>query len=260
MKHTAPTVSPAELAEDRRRTQSALTLAAVSVLLSLAFFSLSLAVVRGVTGDVDREILLGMRENGDVADPYGPRWAEQIGRDMTALGGVAVLSLLTFAVTAFFWLSSMRRAAVYVAVASLGALAVSSGLKNVFDRPRPDLVPHGAYVYTASFPSGHATMAAAVYLTLGLVASRFVRRRRLKVLLISLAVFVTAAVGVSRVYLGVHWPSDVLGGWAIGFAWALVCWSVSVWLQDYGILEPAVRAVAVKPPRPAAHAPAGKAR
>jgi undecaprenyl-diphosphatase len=80
-------------------------------------------------------------------------------------------------------------------------------------------------------------MAAAVYLTLGMVASRFVPRRRLKVLLIGVAMLVTAAVGVSRVYLGVHWPSDVLGGWAVGASWALVCWCAAIWLQDHGVIE-----------------------
>jgi len=162
---------------------------------------------------------------------------EEVGRDMTALGGVAVLALITATVVSFFWLSSMKRAAIYVGIASLGAILLATALKQAFDRPRPDLVPHGSVVYTSSFPSGHSTMAAAVYLTLGMVASRFVPRRRLKVLLIGVAMLVTAAVGVSRVYLGVHWPSDVLGGWAVGASWALVCWCAAIWLQDHGVIE-----------------------
>jgi len=241
MKPLFPAVSPAKLAQDRRWTRSALALAAVSAVLAVAFFSLSRAVVRGATGDIDRRILLAMRVEGKLSDPVGPRWVEELGRDFTALGGVAVIVLLTVSVTAFFWLSSMHRAAIYVALASLGSLMISSALKQAFDRPRPDLVPHGAHVYTSSFPSGHSTMAAAAYLTLGLVASRFVSRRLLKVLFIAVAMFVTAAVGVSRVYLGVHWPSDVLAGWAVGASWALVCWCVGLWLQDYGVLEQEVK-------------------
>jgi undecaprenyl-diphosphatase len=89
----------------------------------------------------------------------------------------------------------------------------------------------------SSFPSGHSMLSAAVYLTLGLVASRFVPRRRLKALLLTSAILVTGAVGASRVYLGVHWPTDVLAGWAVGAAWALVCWCTAAWLQDYGVLE-----------------------
>ena len=225
------------LTEHRWWARSALIAAAVSAALAIGFFSLSRAVVRGSTGDLDERLLLAMRQTDDLADPIGPHWVEEVGRDFTALGGVAVLSLITMTVTAFFWLSSMRRAAVYVAVASVGAILLSTALKQGFDRPRPDLVPHGAMVYTSSFPSGHSTMAAAVYLTLGLVASRFVPRRRLKVLLIGVAMLVTAAVGVSRVYLGVHWPSDVLGGWAVGTSWAVVCWVAPIWLQDHGVIE-----------------------
>jgi undecaprenyl-diphosphatase len=213
-------------------------LAVTSALLAAAFFSLSRAVVRGATSDFDRRILLAMRVEGELSNPIGPPWIEEVGRDLTALGGMAVLTLLVVSTTAFFWLSSMHRAAVYVALACVGALAMSFGLKQAFDRPRPDLAPHLAQVYTSSFPSGHSTMAATTYLTLGMVASRFVKRRRLKALFLGLATLVTAAVGVSRVYLGVHWPSDVLAGWAIGASWALVCWSAALWLQDRGVIEP----------------------
>jgi undecaprenyl-diphosphatase len=235
-----PTASRAKLAEDRRWTRSALVLALLSALLAVGFYSLSRAVVRGVTGNIDREVLLAMRESGSAKNPLGPRWVEEAARDVTALGGVTVVFLLTFSVTAFFWLASMHRAAVYVGIASLGAILISTGLKQIFDRPRPELVPHGSMVYTSSFPSGHSTMAAAVYLTLGMAASRFVSRRRLKALFVGTAMFVTAAVGVTRVYLGVHWPSDVLAGWALGFSWALVCWCAAVWLQDRGVIEPEV--------------------
>lgn len=230
-------VASETLAEHRWWTRSALVAAAVSAALAMGFYSLSRAVVRGSTGDLDERLLLAMRNAVDLADPIGPRWVEEVGRDFTALGGVAVLSLITATVASFFWLASMRRAAVYVAIASAGAILIATALKQSFDRPRPDLVPHGAIVYTSSFPSGHSTMAAAVYLTLGLVASRFVPRRRLKFLLVGVAMLVTAAVGVSRVYLGVHWPSDVLGGWAVGASWALVCWCVAIWLQDHGVIE-----------------------
>jgi len=230
-------VASETLAEHRRWTRSALVLAVISAALALGFFSLSRAVSRGATGDLDERVLLAMRVPENLADPIGPRWVEEMGRDMTALGGVAVLGLITATVVAFFWLSSMHRAAVYIGIASVGSILLATALKHSFDRPRPDLVPHGSMVYTSSFPSGHSTMAAAVYLTLGMVASRFVPRRRLKVLLIGVAMLVTAAVGVSRVYLGVHWPSDVLAGWAVGASWALVCWCVTIWLQDHGVIE-----------------------
>jgi undecaprenyl-diphosphatase len=223
--------------QTRRLIPPALVLAALSALLAVGFLSISRAVVAGRTDDLDERLLLAMREPGDLSDPVGPRWVEELGRDMTSLGGVAVLTLITGFATSFFWLSSMHHGAVYIAAASLTAMLLSSGLKQAFDRPRPDLVPHGVVVYTSSFPSGHSTMAAAVYLTLGLVASRFVSRRRLKALFLASAVLITGAVGVSRVYLGVHWPTDVLAGWAIGAAWALLCWCAAVWLQARGMIE-----------------------
>lgn len=222
---------------ERRLRWSALVLAGISAALALGFFSLSRAVVHGRTATIDREVLLAMREPGDLSDPIGPAWFEDACRDVTALGGGTVLVLLSATAIAFFWLAGMRRAAMYVAIAVVGAALLSAGLKLAFERPRPDLVPHGQSVYTSSFPSGHSMLAAAVYLTLGMVASRFVPRRRLKALFLFVAILVTGAVGASRVYLGVHWPTDVLAGWAVGAAWALLCWGVAAWLQDYGILE-----------------------
>lgn len=232
-----PSLSPAERAAHRRVTGYALGAAALAAMLAAGFVGLSRAVVGGRTEGLDARVLLALREPTDLADPLGPRWAEELGRDLTALGGVAVLSLIVTVVTLFFWMSALRHAAVYVAVACVTAMLLSSSLKRAFDRPRPDLVPHGAFVYTSSFPSGHSTMSASVYLTLGLVASRFVRRRRLKALLLTVAVLLTAAVGASRVYLGVHWPTDVLAGWCVGAAWSLVCWCAALWLQDRGMLE-----------------------
>lgn len=223
-------------AESRLR-RSALVLAGVSAALAVGFRSLSRAVMGGRTEELDSSLLLSLRTATDLSDPIGPRWFEEACRDITALGGMTILTLITLVVTAFFWLAGMRRSAIYVALAVGGALLLNTSLKNAFDRPRPDLVPHGARVYTASFPSGHSALAAAVYLTLGMVASRFVPRRRLRVLLIAVGVLVTGAVGASRVYLGVHWPTDVLAGWAVGGAWALLCWCVAAWLQDYGVLE-----------------------
>jgi undecaprenyl-diphosphatase len=230
-----PTAVPTP--QERRLRRSALVLAAVSAALAVGFLSLSRAVVAGRTEHLDRQLLLAMREVDDTSDPVGPRWFEEACRDFTALGGVTVLSIFTVTVTAFFWLAGMHRGAVYVGIAVFGALVINSALKAAFDRPRPDLVPHGSVVYQASFPSGHSMLAATVYLTLGMVASRFVPRRRLKVLLIGMAFLVTGFVGASRVYLGVHWPTDVVAGWAVGVAWALLCWCVAAWLQDRGLVE-----------------------
>jgi undecaprenyl-diphosphatase len=112
-------------------------------------------------------------------------------------------------------------------------------------------VPHGAIVYTASFPSGHAMLAAVVYLTLGALLARVQPRLVLKLYLLGLAILLTIAVGVSRVYLGVHWPTDVLAGWTLGAAWALFCWAAALWLQRRGQVESAGPDPGVALPEPA---------
>jgi undecaprenyl-diphosphatase len=202
-----------------------------------AFIELADEVVEGDTHAVDTAILLLLRNPADPNDPLGPGWLEELGRDVTALGGLGVLTYLTLAAAGFLLMQRKRRAAALVLVAVGGGILLSSLLKLGFDRPRPDLVPHGAQVYTASFPSGHSMMAAVVYLTLGALLARVQPERRLKAYLLALAVLTTVAVGVSRVYLGVHWPTDVLAGWTAGGAWAIACWLVALWLQRRGQVE-----------------------
>ena len=107
-------------------------------------------------------------------------------------------------------------------------MLLSTVLKISFNRPRPG-VPHLARVFTPSFPSGHATLSAVTFLTLGVLLARASRDRRLKIYFVALAIFLTVAVGISRVYLGLHYPSDVLAGWSIGSMWAILCWT-GAWL------------------------------
>ncbi len=164
-------------------------------------------------------------------------WVREIGRDLTALGGTAVLTLVTLAVTGYLLLMKKYRTIVLLLVATLGALLLSSSLKAIIDRPRPELVPHGSYVYTASFPSGHSMLSAAVYLTLGTMLARQFKDWTLKFYFISIAVVLTGLVGISRVFLGVHWPTDVLAGWSAGLAWAILCWIVARYLQLHGQVE-----------------------
>jgi undecaprenyl-diphosphatase len=202
-----------------------------------AFVELAEEMIEGDTKAFDRWLVVAMRNPEDLSDPVGPKWIEEMGRDLTALGGVGVLSLLALASAGFLLLGDKRRSAVFLLGAVAGGLVLSFALKSGFDRPRPDLVPHGAYVYTTSFPSGHAMMSAVTFLTLGSVLAQSQRRRRLKAYLILLALLITLAVGVSRVYLGVHWPTDVLAGWAVGAGWALLCWLIARWLQKRGAVE-----------------------
>ncbi|NDW06632.1 phosphatase PAP2 family protein [Jiella pacifica] len=201
------------------------------------FVSIAGEVVEGDTKGFDRDILLSLRSSTDVSDPIGPRWVEEFGRDVTALGGTGILIMLTAFVAIYLWISGRRRSMVMVVAAIASGFLMSQILKRTFDRARPDLVPHGDYVYTASFPSGHAMMSAVTYLTLGILLSRVEPRRRVRAFLIGLAVFLTVIIGISRVYLGVHWPSDVLAGWTAGAAWALMWWLLATWLESRGAVE-----------------------
>jgi undecaprenyl-diphosphatase len=202
------------------------------------FVELADEVREGETRSIDTTILLALRVPGDPADPLGPGWFEELARDITALGGVGVLTLLTLAVAGLLWLQGHHRSVVLVLVSVAGGLLLSTLFKEAFDRPRPDLVPHGATVYTASFPSGHSMMAAVTYLTLAVMYARVEPRRAVKIYLIAVATLIILLVGASRVYLGVHWPTDVLAGWLAGATWALLCWLVARWLQRRGAVEP----------------------
>jgi undecaprenyl-diphosphatase len=210
---------------------------AIVVLATWGFVELADSVTSGETRALDRTILLAFRNAADSSDPIGPRWFEEVMRDITALGGTTVLTMITLGVAGYLALDGKRHAAVVVLVSIGTGLLLSHGLKLGFARPRPDLVPHGATVYTASFPSGHATMAAVVYLTLGVLLARTRAKRTIRVYILTTAMLLTALVGVSRVYLGVHWPTDVIAGWAAGTAWALLCWLVMLWLQERGKVE-----------------------
>ncbi|MEX2578179.1 MAG: phosphatase PAP2 family protein [Verrucomicrobiales bacterium] len=180
------------------------------------------------TREIDRAILLSMRVADDPADPVGPVWLEGAARDVTALGGYVVLAGLTLASVGIVLLLRRPRLAGLILAATVGGWALGNTLKRGYDRPRPDLVQHHADVTSASFPSGHAMMSAVVYLTLGLLLARALPGRWLKVYLVALAVFLALAIGISRVYLGVHWPTDVIAGWALGSAWALLFWLVAL--------------------------------
>ncbi|AWK88951.1 phosphatase PAP2 family protein [Azospirillum thermophilum] len=213
-----------------------LTLAVTAALL-LGFVELAGEVAEGETLAFDRHILLALRSAADPDQPLGPWWLQRAAQDLTALGSITILTLITLAALGFLMLTGKRGAALLVLVSVGGGLALSSVLKLLFARPRPDLVPHGDVVLTASFPSGHSMLSAIVYLTLGALLARFVARRRLKAYLLVLAVLLTLVIGSSRVYLGVHWPTDVLAGWSVGASWAAICWLVAQWLQSRGTVE-----------------------
>jgi len=188
-----------------------------------AFIELAEEVFEGDTVGFDQRILLWFRTPGDLSDPIGPETLEVVVRDITALGGLFVLALLTLAACGYLWIRNRHRLAIYVATAVDGGSLLNTVLKHLFSRPRPDLVPHETAAALSSFPSGHAMMATIVYLTLGALLASATDDRRIKLYILSWSVFLTVLVGVSRIYLGVHWPTDILAGWVAGATWALLC-------------------------------------
>jgi undecaprenyl-diphosphatase len=203
----------------------------------LLFAELVDKVAEGETRAFDEALLLALRDPINLSEPVGPAWLRIMFRDITSLGGYAVVTLITLAVIGYLLMDGKRGAALWVLASVGGGAVLSSLLKLGIDRPRPDLVAHLVEVNTASFPSGHATLAAVTYLTLGALLSRVEARRRAKIYVLTVALALTFLIGISRIYLGVHWPTDVVAGWCVGSAWAMLCWRIALALQRSGNVE-----------------------
>jgi undecaprenyl-diphosphatase len=216
------------------RTLIALFITVAAMLLFAEFVD---RVVEGDTRAFDESVLLALRDPNNLSNPIGPAWLQIMFRDITALGGYAVVMLISLAVIGYLLTDGKRAAAVWVLVSVGGGASFSNLLKLAIERPRPDLVARLVEVNTTSFPSGHATLAAVTYLTLGALLSRVEARRRAKIYVLIVAVGLTFLIGVSRIYLGVHWPTDVLAGWCVGAAWAMSCWRIALALQRSGRVE-----------------------
>lgn len=198
------------------------------------FVAVTEEVLEGDVTRFDEMALLALRVEGNPSDPLGPRWLENSGRDITALGSGVVVVLFTVAVAGWLAIRKSWHEVVLLLGALGGGVALSFVLKGTFERERPSLVHQLDHVQTYSFPSGHALLSAVVYLTAGAVLARLFSQRRVKLYFLSVATLLTMMVGVSRVYVGVHYPSDVLAGWCAGAAWASFCWLVTIWLQWRG--------------------------
>jgi undecaprenyl-diphosphatase len=183
-------------------------------------------VLKGETHSFDKSLLLALRHPGDPKNPLGPLWLHEMMRDFTALGGIGVLTFVTAMAIIYLLILKKHGSALYVFAAIASGTLLTNLLKQGIDRPRPDLMPQDIAVYTASLPSGHSMMSAVVYLTLGALLASVQPNKRLRLYILAVAMLLTALIGISRVYLAMHWPSDVVAGWLGGAAWALLCWLI----------------------------------
>ena len=190
---------------------------------------LSGEVRAGETTAFDRALILALRQTIDPDRLRGPAWLQESARDITALGGFTVLGLVSVAAIAVLIVYGRRRQALVFAAAAVGAQALAEAIKSIVGRPRPSFVARYDLIASSSFPSGHSMMAPAIYFTLASIVAAGELRPAARVLLMAGSVVLVAAIGVSRVYLGVHWPTDVVAGWTLGSAVALVAWVVLRW-------------------------------
>lgn len=219
--------------------QEGIVLAAVFVVVvSLwGFVELADEVLEGNTQAFDLWVMQQLRHSDDPIRPIGPAWLIGAGQEITALGGISVLALVVLAVVGYLFRQRAFEAVGLVLIATLGGTLLSFMLKSFFGRERPDATLHLVTVHSPSFPSGHAMLSAVVYLTLGALLAQVVPRRADKMYFLIVAFILTLLIGLSRVYLGVHYPTDVLAGWSVGLAWAILCWVVARYLRRRGMVD-----------------------
>lgn len=213
---------------DRSASTAMRRAAYLTLSLGVVVFAVLVVVVQlGLTDSFDRRVVLSLRNPEDLSDAWGPVWFQEAAAELTALGGYPILILAVVLVVIALLIARKNAAALFLSVAVISGSAASSLLKLFFNRARPDLVDHLDRTFTSSFPSGHAMLSMIAWLTLAAVAVRFIEMRRLRIYVLSAALTVALIIGSTRVYLGVHWPSDVIAGWAIGLAWASGSWLIA---------------------------------
>lgn len=213
---------PEGLANLRGKDTGLITVFLIAAVALAAFLKLASEVAQGHTMAFDRMLIEGLRQSTDAENPAGAPWLRRVMVDLTALGGGPLLTVITATVVAYLLVVKKWKTAAFLTVAIAGGGAANELLKSFFLRARPDLVVHLTDSYSTSFPSGHAMNSALTYLTLAALLARTQKSHRIRVFFILVAVALTLAIGFSRVYLGVHWPTDVIAGWCVGAAWALI--------------------------------------
>jgi len=188
------------------------------------FGLIALAVHHDWLLPLDQSILLAFRTAGNPSVPAGPKGLVSFMRDVTSLGSFAVLSSTVLAVSGYLALNGHSNRALALLGYTIGGTLLGEGAKHLFSRVRPDAVPHLVDVVTLSFPSAHAMQSFVVWFTVAMMLAEEQSRSCVRIYVFAVAGLVSLAVGISRIYFGVHWPTDVLAGWCLGLAWVVGCW------------------------------------
>jgi undecaprenyl-diphosphatase len=218
------------LHKNGRETRILIAIAVAAGLLIVAG-KLASEILEGDLMGLDRRLLLALRHTDNPAQPLGPLWLRVAARDITGLGSPAVLTLIVAATAGFLVLKRSTYAAAALVLAVVGGTAASSVAKNLIGRARPQFVAEVAQTQTYSFPSGHAFLSALVFITLGAFLAREQQDARVRLYIFGVALVTTFLVGLSRVYIGVHWPTDVVAGWCAGAAWALLSLAIAAFFE-----------------------------
>jgi undecaprenyl-diphosphatase len=218
----------------------AASLAILALLAGAVFVFIEIAeeMTEGDSRALDMVVLQALHPASDPRDPIGPAWLDRAAADFTSLGSVSVLVTITLAVMGFLILRRRALEAALLAIALGGGLIISEGLKGLFNRERPPDIYRAAEALNPSFPSGHALLSAVLYLSLGAMLARSTTNKAIRAYVMAGAILITLLVGVTRVYLGVHWATDVLAGWCVGAAWATACWLFERWARTHFAAQP----------------------
>jgi undecaprenyl-diphosphatase len=221
------------------RNTDLLTLAALAIVVmgTWVVIELSDAVLEGSTQRYDDRVLAWLRAPTDPTKPIGPAWFVAMWTDLSALGSSSVLTLVTLACAGALLMAKRYRMLIVLAIVVGGGALLTLWMKEFFNRPRPPYAEMMPYIVTASFPSGHSMLSAVVYMTLAVLLARTSSQRCFKIYFIAVGAVITLLVGFSRVYLGVHYPTDVLAGWSAGLTWAMLWWLVVYFLQQTRLVE-----------------------
>jgi undecaprenyl-diphosphatase len=215
----------------------------LAALLAVALWGWAFVLVLAIFGfarvqSFDERVLLWLRHSDNLAVPIGPKWLPGATQEITALGSGPVLLFVTLSVIGYLWLERRYGLLALVLASTFGGVLIATALKSLLGRPRPAVVPHLVPVSSMSFPSGHSMLSTTVYMTLGTLLTRATSDRLTKLYFVLLASTLTILIGLSRIYLGVHYPTDVLGGWAAGLLWALACGLVARELERRRVIRP----------------------